>query len=69
MHTTEVSDFEGDYEHAAPAAPKAMPKQIAAKKNKYSMMCRFDMCKHVGNCVDQDRFQDCILTGTMSQST
>ena len=26
MHTTEVFDSEGDYEHAAPATPKAMPK-------------------------------------------
>ncbi len=29
MHITKVSDSEGDYEHAAPAAPKAMPKQNA----------------------------------------
>jgi hypothetical protein len=26
MHTAEVFDSEGDYEHAAPATPKAMPK-------------------------------------------
>ena len=26
MHTTEVFDSEGDYEHAAPATPMGMPK-------------------------------------------
>ena len=67
MHTTEVSDSEDDYEHAAPAAPKVMPRQIAAKKNKCSMdsTCA-NMWATASTKIDS---RIVFLTGTMSTST